>query len=178
MEEKFYQNWHLAKSEMEFNTTQFEWTLIRFHEAFSRYIMTTGMLTVASELDIKYPEHIILHVIRMLDRPKNSTTIAHLLNRDDIPNIQYSLRKLESAGLIEKIKDRASKNYLYIMTEKGVRLTDEYYKLRGEVLMKQLNDISGISEKLDGITRFLSLLIGIYEEAARNSATLSFPPES
>jgi predicted MarR family transcription regulator len=174
MEQKYYKNWHLAKSDLEFNVTEFEWALIRFNEAFSRYVLATGMITIISDVEIKYQEHIILHVIRMLDRPKNSATIARLINRDDIPNIQYSLRKLESAGLIKKQKDTKSKTFSYSATEKGVSLTNEYYKLRVEVLIKRLEDINGVSEKVENTARFLSLLTGIYEEAARDSATFTY----
>lgn len=173
MEQKFYQRWHLAKNELEFVVTEFEWSMIRFNEAFSHYVLSTGMITVAADVDIKYPEHVILHVVRMNDRPKNSATIARLMNRDDIPNIQYSLRKLESAGLIRKQKDRNSKNYSYLATEKGIRLTDEYYRLKSEVLTKRLEEINGVTEKLDKAARMLSLLTGIYEEAARDSATFT-----
>ena len=50
--------------------------------------------------DIKFAEHMILHIIRMHNRPKNSITIARMMNRDDLANLQYSLRKLEAAGLV------------------------------------------------------------------------------
>ena len=176
MDKKLYKNWHLAKTELEFNLTEFEWTIIRFNEAFSRYVLAAGMVTIIGDVEIKYPEHVILHVIRMFDRPKNSATIARLINRDDIPNIQYSLRKLEAAGLIEKSKDKNSKNFSYTTTEKGVDLTNEYYRLRQEILMTRLEEITGISEKIEKTGRILSLLTGIYEEAARDSA--AFAPKN
>ncbi|CAB3799573.1 hypothetical protein LMG28614_04997 [Paraburkholderia ultramafica] len=173
MEPKFYRGWHLAKSDMEYKATEFEWALIRFYESFSRFVQTTGMITIAADVDIKYQEHVILHVIRMQDRPKNSATIARLMNRDDIPNIQYSLRKLESVGLIEKLKDKNSKTYSYKASELGVKLTDEYYKVREEILIKRLEEIADVAEKFDRGARFMSLLTGIYEEAARDSATIT-----
>ena len=173
MEAKFYRGWHLAKSDMEYKATEFEWSLIRFYEAFSRFVLTTGMITIAADVDIKYQEHVILHVIRMQDRPKNSATIARLMNRDDIPNIQYSLRKLEAAGLIEKQKDKNSKTFSYTASELGVKLTDEYYKVRQEILVKRLEEISDVEEKFDRAARLMSLLTGIYEEAARDSATIT-----
>ena len=173
MEPKFYRGWHLARTELEFQATEFESSLIRFNEAFSRFVLTTGMVTIATDVDIKYQEHVILHVIRMQDRPKSSATIARLMNRDDIPNIQYSLRKLESVGLIEKRKDNNSKTYSYAASELGVKLTDEYYKVRQEILVKRLEEISDVQEKFEKGARFLSLLTGIYEEAARDSATIT-----
>lgn len=173
MEAKFYRGWHLAKTDMEYHATEFEWSLIRFYEAFSRFVVTTGMITIAADVDIKYQEHVILHVIRMQERPKNSATIARLMNRDDIPNIQYSLRKLEAAGLIEKHKDKHSKTYSYAASERGVQLTDEYYKVRQEILVKRLEEITDVSDKFEKFGRFMSLLTGIYEEAARDSATIT-----
>jgi predicted MarR family transcription regulator len=101
--------------------------------------------------------------------------VARLLNRHDITNIQYSLRKLESTGLIEKKLDRNGKTYSYKTTETGFKLTDEYYKHKEEVLIKRLDEISGISDKFHNAIKFLSLLTGIYDEAAQDS-TKYFPP--
>lgn len=171
MVNNYQQEWHLANTDFEFKATEFELAFIRFNEAFSRYVLSVGTITMDSNVEIKYQEIIILHVVRMLDRPKSGAMIARLINRDDIPNIQYSLRKLESAGLIEKQKDRNSKIFSYVATEKGIKVTDEYYELRNKILISRLEDISGASEKFEKGARFLSLMTGIYEEAARDSAT-------
>ncbi len=171
MKPKYYRGWHLAKSDFEFKATEFEWALIRFQEAFARFVTTTGSMAIAG--DIKYAEHIILHVIRMQDRPKNSSTIARLINRDDVPNIQYSLRKLESAGLIAKSKDEKSKQFNYTVTELGAKVTDEYRDIKAEILIQRLKEIQNIDERLVDLARSLSLLTGVYEEAARDSATFT-----
>ncbi|WP_233868098.1 winged helix DNA-binding protein [Paraburkholderia adhaesiva] len=167
---------------MEFQATEFEWALIRFAESFSRFVLTTGIVSISANVDLNYQEHVILHVIRMQDRPKSGAMIARLMNRDDIPNIQYSLRKLEAAGLIEKSKDGNGKTYSYIASELGVRLTDEYYKVREEILIRRLAEISDVEEKFERSARFLSMLTGVYEEAACDAATITpqteaAPPE-
>ncbi|MNT88442.1 hypothetical protein D3C72_2290080 [compost metagenome] len=77
------------------------------------------------------------------------------------------------AKLIEKQREKNSKTFSYTVSELGVRLTDEYYKVRAEILVKRLEEISDVSEKFDKASRFLSLLTGIYEEAARDSATIT-----
>ena len=174
MKSKYYRGWHLAKTEFEYKTTEFEWALIRFYEAFSRFVTATGSVAIAG--DIKYAEHMILHVIRMQDRPKNSATIARLINRDDIPNIQYSLRKLEAAGLIGKSKDEKSKQFTYSVTEVGAKVTEEYHDIKAEILIERLKEIQNIDERLAELARFLSILTGVYEESARDSAT--FTPSS
>ncbi|HLY55680.1 MAG TPA: hypothetical protein VKS60_08990, partial [Stellaceae bacterium] len=70
MEPKYYRNWHLARTETEFKVTEFEWSLIRFIGSFQKWVTTVGGVVI--DEDIKFTEHLILHVIRMQDRPKNS----------------------------------------------------------------------------------------------------------
>ncbi|MBB5448056.1 MULTISPECIES: winged helix DNA-binding protein [unclassified Paraburkholderia] len=173
MEPRFYRSWHLAKSDAEFKIAEFEWSLIRFYESFTRFVLATGVVTITANVELKHQEHVILHVIRMQDRPKTSAMIGRLMNRDDIPNIQYSLRKLEAAGLIEKLQDTSSKTYLYCASDLGIRLTDEYYKVRKEILVQRLGEISDTEEKFERYARFMSLLTGIYDEAARDAATIT-----
>ena len=171
MESKYYQNWHLAKNDSEYRITEFEWSMIRFYEAFSRWVTTTGSVLI--DADIKFSEHLILHVIRMQNRPKNSATIARMINRDDIPNIQYSLRKLEAAKLIRKSKEKAGKVFSYGVTDLGKRVTDGYADIRSDLLLKAISTISNIDERIGEMTQLMGVLTGIYEEMARSSATFS-----
>jgi predicted MarR family transcription regulator len=169
MESKYYQNWHLANSGTEVLVTEFEWGLIRLYEAFSRWVSTTSSLLI--DEDIKFAEHLILHIIRMHNRPKNSITIARMMNRDDLANLQYSLRKLEAAGLISKSKDKTGKSFSYIVTEKGKQITDGYAEIRSDLLIRAISTISNIDERMAEMTKMVSVLTGIYEEMARSSTT-------
>jgi len=168
-----YQNWHLASNEHEAATTEFEWTLLRFHEAFQRFCLQLASTCGLSSLT--YQELVILHVIRMQGRPKPVTIIARLLNRDDIPNIQYSLRKLVSQGFISKIKETQGKTFAYAMTDVGKDKLDRYAALRGKLLTEQTATIDKIDEKQVEAGKLVSLLTGIYDEAGRISATYSVP---
>jgi len=171
MESRYYRHWHLAKDETELNITEVEYAVIRFHEAFTRWIITIGELTGVAEL--KYTEHVILHVIRMQNRPKTTATIARLINRDDMPNIQYSLRKLEAAGLIRKHKEKGSKQFAYKITDRGEQLTSEYAKIRSELLVKNLRALTDVDQRAEQTAQMLSIMTGIYEESARNSASFN-----
>lgn len=171
MESKYYNNWHLAASDTEYRITEFEWSIIRITEAFARWVTTTG--SMLTEADIKFSEHLILHVIRMHNRPKTSATIARMINRDDIPNIQYSLRKLEAAKLIRKTKEKSGKIFSYSVTDLGRSITDEYAKIRSELLLNAVRTISNIDDRITEMTQLLSVLTGIYEEMARSTATFS-----
>jgi len=81
--------WHLAKSPHDAYSTGYEWSILRFQQAFKRWITQLAEISGLSELS--YIEIVIIHVIRMQDRPKSAAAIARQLNRDDIPNIQYCL---------------------------------------------------------------------------------------
>ncbi len=171
MEATYYRDWHLAKDETEFRITELEFTMLRALEAFVRWVASADEIVGLSEL--KHSEHLILHVIRMQNRPKSGATIARLLNRDDLPNIQYSLRKLESAGYIKKMKEEGTKNYTYMVTKDGKKRTDDYAELRSEIFIKRLKNIAEFEAQLKDATNLLSLLTGIYEECSRTSSTLN-----
>jgi predicted MarR family transcription regulator len=171
MESKYYRNWHLAKTNSEFLVTEFEWALIRLYEAFSRWVATSSSVLI--DEDIKFSEHMILHVIRMHNRPKNSVTIARMMNRDDVANIQYSLRKLEAADLIVKSREKSGKTFAYTVTEKGKQITQGYADIRSDLLIRAISTISNIDERIADMTQTIGVLTGIYEEMARSAATFS-----
>lgn len=171
MKSKYYRNWHLANDETEFKVTEFEFALMRVIEALARWVAAADEMVGLSEL--KHAEHVILHVIRMQNRPKSGATIARLLNRDDLPNIQYSLRKLESSGLIQKNKEAGSKIHTYSITKVGEELTNEYSRLRTEILIRKLRSLSEFDDRIEDATELLSIVTGIYEESARTSVTLN-----
>lgn len=168
---KRYRSWHLARTEHEALTTEFEWSLLRFQEAFQRFCLQVASITGLGSLN--YSELIILHVINMQSHPQPSALIARQLNRDDLPNIQYSLRKLIKQGLVEKIKDTGGKTYCFDATDEGRRRLQDYARLRHELLTEQTKNIEHIDRKLFETGRLISLLTGLYDEAGRISATYS-----
>lgn len=171
LEDAHYRAWHLARTSHEALSTEFEWSILRFQQAFERWITQLAELTGLSELS--YVEIIIMHVIRMQDRPKTAASIARQLNRDDIPNIQYCLRKLVKMKLCRKVNDAGSKTAAFEVTERGKRLTDNYAAARREILTNQSKNIDRVDEKLNHATRIISLLTGLYDEAGRISASYS-----
>lgn len=171
MEPKYYRNWHLAKDPIELHVTELEFGFMRVLEAFSRWVAAADQVVGLGEL--KHSEHIILHVIRMQSRPKSGVTIARLLNRDDLPNIQYNLRKLEGIGLIEKHKETSGKVLTYSVTEKGEKLTDEYSELRSRILINKIKSLNDFDHRIEDATELLSMLTGIYEESARSCASMN-----
>ena len=172
MDQKDWQhrNWHLASNEAESRLTEFEYAMLRFREAFEHWVMQ-AMRT--SDVEMTFAEMVILHTLRMQGRPTSGASLARMLNRTDLPNIQYSLRKLSSLGLIDSVKEKTGKTLNYSVTPEGLKLTDQYAELKRATLLDAYQDLPNIDAKLDGYTRALSVLTGLYEESARAAATYS-----
>lgn len=160
--------WHLAQSQAEVDTTELEFALMRAFEGFGRW--QSECLASVSDVAAAGPENALLHIIRMNDRPKTIKDLARLTNRDDIPNIQYSLRKLLAADLVSRSGSGRS-GVTYQVTEAGRQITDEYGAVRRRLLIAAIDDLPGFAERLAEATRTLNLLTGIYAEASRVAAT-------
>jgi predicted MarR family transcription regulator len=141
---------------------------MRAFEGFGRW--QSECLASVSDIAATGPENAMLHIIRMNDRPKSIKDLARLTNRDDVPNIQYSLRKLIGAGLVTR-KGSGRAGVTYEVTEEGRRVTDDYGALRRRLLIAAVDGVPGFAARLAEAGRTLNLLSGIYEEVARVAAT-------
>jgi predicted MarR family transcription regulator len=169
-----YRGWHLAETHHEARLTEFEYGILRFREAFEHWVLQ-GMRAVFN-VELSFEETCILHPLRMQARPTGVSTIARLLNRDDVSNLQYSLRKLVSIGLVTASRSKRMKGVSYTLTKAGIRATDEYAKLKRDLLIRQTLEIPGLKDRVEAATRTLTLLTGLYEECARIAASYSPPP--
>lgn len=163
------QEWHLARSKAETELTNFELALMFAYAAFERYVVQTCRLVGGPELG--FNEAVILHVVRMHDRPKDAATVARLLNRDDLPNVQYALRKLLSFGLIERVK--VGQTAVFQPTEIGLEWTDRYAALRRQVLSEIFANNSYAGDSTASLARAISVKAGLFDAAARASAVLN-----
>lgn len=166
--------WHLADTPLEVDVTELEFAVMRTFESFGRW--QSECLAATIDLAASGPENAMLHVIRMNDRPKSVKELARLTNRDDIPNIQYSLRKLIGAGLVERSGSGRS-GVTYTVTERGREVTDRYAAVRRALLMGAIRSVPNFRERAAEAARTLNLLAGIYEEIARVAATHRRPGE-
>lgn len=160
--------WHLAQSGVEVDTTELEFALMRTFEGFGRW--QSECLASVCDLAATGPENALLHIIRMNERPKSIKDLARLTNRDDVPNIQYSLRKLIGAGLVLR-RGSGRAGVSYVVTDEGRRVTDDYGALRRRLLLQAVANVPGFSDRLAEASRTLNLLSGMYEEISRVAAT-------
>lgn len=92
---------------------------------------------------------------------KSIKEMARITNRVDIPNIQYSLRKLASAGLTRK-HGAGRSGVSYSLTEDGNRMAADMQAARNDLVRQAYPDLSGMSRELENALKVLEELAGIY----------------
>lgn len=163
----FDRRWHLAQTEHEVNLSELEFALMRVERAFERW--ESECFAAASGLTLSGSENALLHVIRLHERAKPLKGLVRLTNRDDIPNLQYALRKLIKLGMVRQSGARS--NAVYEVTDLGRQATDRYAELRAQLLTEFTGSVTGFDQQLRQSTQTLNLLSGIYDQAARIVAT-------
>ncbi|NMT62718.1 winged helix DNA-binding protein [Marinobacter orientalis] len=144
--------------------TDLEHTLLRAFAAFERW--QSECLAAVSHQPLSSTDNAVLHIIRMKERPKTLTEVARLLARDDLSNLQYAIKKLTSAGLVEKSKEKKRRGVAYSVTDQGRQVTDDYADLRRALLIQMLPEERDSSAQFDSARRLLNLLQGVYDQAA------------
>lgn len=163
----------MSTSDHEIALTEIEFSIFRIFGAFNRWM---DDLAACCQKDADQlcngMDFALLNVVRMHDRPKSISEMGRLLNRDDLPNLQYSIRKLTKSGLIRKLGTQGNKKgATYTTTELGVSATDQYALYRKELLLPLTQAISAGDERMEQVANVLTLLSGIYDQAACVAAT-------
>ena len=162
-------HWHLAESDYEVRLTELEFSILRVAAAFDRW--RSDCMACCVDAPLSGADAAILHVVRMHDRPKSISEIGRLLNRDDLSNLQYGIRKLVNAGVIEKAGNGDSKKGVtYVVTELGCVVTDRFAEFRRELLISLTQSMSTDISLVD-VARTLNLLSGMYDQASCIAAT-------
>jgi len=175
MSDKLDKTTHLATTDLEVTFIEFEILLWRVYAAFARW--QTNATNFVSQYDLVAYDIAILHIIRMKARPKTALDIAKLLNRDDLPNILYSIRKLLKYGLIKKAKNSTNsrksvkKQLMFEISETGIKETDEFLKIKKEILIEKVNELAKDGFDFKPTIRALTIMTGIYDEADRLATT-------
>jgi predicted MarR family transcription regulator len=166
-------HWHLARSAFEVGLTELEFSIFRVSAAFERW--QSDCLACCHGGAFSGTDTAMLHVIRMHDRPKGISEIARLLKRDDLSNLQYGVRKLLKAGLVEKSAAAGSKkDVTYQVTQLGAHITSEYAEFRRELLISMTQANAG-NVDFEAIARALNLMAAMYDQASCVAATHRVP---
>jgi len=84
--------------------------------------------------------------------------------------ITDALKKLQALGLVKT--EKRGKEVLYSTNEEGQALCQRYYEIREQVLVSGLTGSGTESFELSELARFLRVLSGLYEQAARAATSL------
>ena len=166
----FDKHWHLAESDQELNFTELEFAILRINGAFDRW--QKDCLACCVDGGLSGIDNAVLHIIRMHDRAKSISDIARLLNRDDISNLQYSLRKLTKAGLIARAGTGDSKRTAaYEVTKEGTRVSDLFAQFRRELLISLTDSIKNMDQDVQTACKVLNITSGLYDHASTVAAS-------
>ncbi len=166
--------WHLARTETERQLSDFEFRLERLAQAYYRW--KAACLAAVCDVPLTGDDVAVLNVVRMGDEPKRLSEIGQLLNRVDVPNLQYATRKLVRAGLIETEGSSSRKETRYRVTATGRSVTEAYAALRAATLPPMLDALDGWTAKSETTGVHLDLISSLYAQAAQAAITRRHQP--
>jgi predicted MarR family transcription regulator len=167
-------SWHLSRTETERLLTDFEFGLERLAQAYYRW--KAACLAAVCDVPLTGDDVAVLNVVRMGDEPKRLSEIGQLLNRVDVPNLQYATRKLVRAGLIETEGGSSRKETRYRATATGYSVTQAYAALRAATLPPMLEALDGWAAKSETTSVQLDLISSLYAQAAQIAITRRHQP--
>jgi predicted MarR family transcription regulator len=165
---------HLARTETERQLSEFEFRLERLTQAYYRW--KAACLAAVCNVPLTGDDVAVLNVVRMGDEPKRLSEIGQLLNRVDVPNLQYATRKLVRSGLIETEGSSSRKETRYRATQTGRSVTEAYAALRAATLPPMLEALEGWAEKSEAAGTHLELVASLYAQAAQVAITRRHQP--
>jgi len=167
-------SWHLARTETERRLSEFEFGLERLAQAYYRW--KAACLAAVCDVPLTGDDVAVLNVVRMGDEPKRLSEIGQLLNRVDVPNLQYATRKLVRVGLIETEGSSSRKETRYRATTTGQSVTEAYAALRAATLPPMLEALDGWAAKSETTSIHLDLISSLYAQAAQVAITRRHQP--
>jgi predicted MarR family transcription regulator len=167
-------SWHLARTETERRLSEFEFGLERLAQAYYRW--KAACLAAVCDVPLTGDDVAVLNVVRMGDEPKRLSEIGQLLNRVDVPNLQYATRKLVRSDLIETEGSSSRKETRYRATATGRSVTEAYAALRAATLPPMLEALDGWAAKSETTSIQLDLISSLYAQAAQVAITRRHQP--
>jgi predicted MarR family transcription regulator len=145
--------------------TRAELAMIRAIEAFGRWSFFLHKSVSTASLGAQ--DIWLLHSIRMRGGAQNLSELLLFLNRNDVSTIQYSLRKIEQSGLIERVTGNSKREAGYRLTDAGVEATNAYAALRDELMVSLVGDVNGLVSALGSAAAALERLTSLYDQSTQ-----------
>lgn len=158
---------HLASSDG-WQLSEFEYGMIIAYNGFSRWMGKCMGASGHGELGAL--EILTLHNINHRARSKKLSDICFILNIEDSHTVNYALKKLLKAKLIEG--EKRGKEMLYSTTVEGQELCEKYREVREQCLLDSLKHVVKDPDELSEVASALRTLSGLYDQASRAASSL------
>jgi predicted MarR family transcription regulator len=158
--------WHLARTSLGVALTDLEVAGMRCQESFLRW--QTECLHAVTGVSLSGVESTLLHAIGMHERPKNIRELMQYTNRQDVPNIQYGLRKLLKFGFIVK-SGSGPKGVFYTATAEGLAVCQNFATLREKLMLRAISDNAGFERAAQTASAVLESLEHLYESVTHEA---------
>jgi predicted MarR family transcription regulator len=163
----FVSSSHLV-SERSRELSEFEFGLIIAGNAFNRWVVRC--MGAAGLKDLTSLDVLLLHHVNHRAREKKLADISFMMNVEDTHVVAYSLKKLVGLGLVKS--EKKTKEVLFSTTAKGQDYIKRYREVREACLVASLSGDGSENFQLGELARFLRMLSGLYDQAARAAASL------
>lgn len=148
--------------------SEFEFGLIVAGNAFHRWI--AHCMSAAGLKDLTPLDVLVLHHVTHRARDKRLADICFIMNVEDTHLINYSLKKLQNAGVVASSK--SGKEVTYAATPAGRKYVERYRDIRERCLINALKADDSLNRDIGELARLLRVLSGMYDQAARSAASL------
>jgi predicted MarR family transcription regulator len=148
--------------------SEFEFGLIVAGNAFHRWVV--HCMSAAGLKDLMPLDVVVLHHVSHRARDKRLADICFIMNVEDTHLVNYSLKKLQTLGVVASQKN--GKEVTYAATDTGRAYVQRYREIRESCLIDALNADDALNRDIGELARLLRVLSGMYDQAARSAASL------
>ncbi|MDA3888116.1 MAG: winged helix DNA-binding protein [Allgaiera sp.] len=159
---------HLAEGDSGWQMSELEYAMTMTYNAFSRWMM--HCMKAVGHNDFNPLDVLVLHNVNHRGKEKRLADIAFMLNIEDTHTVNYALKKLIKAGLIDGRK--LGKEMFYRTTEKGQEVCQAYRDVRRSCLLDTAGTSERDYEEIGQVARVLRRMSGLYDQASRSAASL------
>lgn len=143
--------------------SELEFGMIIASNAFNRWIVRA--MAAAGFPDLSALDVLVLHTVRHRGRAKKLADICLVLNVEDTHNVNYAIKKLTKAGLVQE--GRRGKEKTVEATEAGSLACARYREIRESLLLGPVLELGLEPEQLHKLATLLRTMSGQYDQAAR-----------
>lgn len=149
--------------------SEFEYGLIVAGHAFDRWIVRC--MAAAGYPELGRMDVMVLHTVNHRAREKRLADICFVLSVEDTHLVNYALKKLAKAGLVEA--EKRGKEAVWRTTERGRKACSRYREVREPCLVETVKALGPYDEEeVASVARVLRALSGLYDQAARAATSL------